>query len=636
LKNRILLILPLFLFQLSIGQSTTYQSLLLDKKYSKNANSCIRHYSTHINIEAQDKMYVEHTQIITVFNKSGDRDIDAFLHYDDNVKVKNIEAKIYDTYGNEIKKIKKRDFRDVSAVDGGTLYSDNRVYFLDYTPLNYPYTVEFTYRIKTSNTAFIRPWRPVRNYYQSIEFSEFVIENHTDAKLRYKTFNFDFLKGLKVNDSENHISCKANAIEAIKKENYSPSLNSFSPKVNFALSKFNLEGVSGTASNWDEMGKWQYEKLIKGRDRVTKKTKQEILNLTQGVDDPLEKVKIVYQYVQDHTRYISVQVGIGGWQPIDAETVDKVKYGDCKGLTNYTKALLKIVGVDAKYSVVFAGTEKIDIDEDFASIQGNHVILNVPLDNQDLWLECTSQDIPFGFLGTHTDDRKVLVIDENGGQIKSTDSYYAKDNFQNITADIKLNKSGSLEAEFSILSKGTQFNRKYRLAGKPDHEIIKYYKSYYSHLKQLEIKSFQFAQDDEKVEFVETLKLTAGKYCSKFGNRFMFKPNVLNQSIGIPDKYDNRKTPFVISRGFFDKDQLTFIFQEGMQIESMPKPIKIETKFGAYTAEVSQDETGKMIYKRSMLLKQGKFSNEDYNAFREFMKSVHKADNSKIILVDKT
>mgnify|MGYP001126063175 FL=1 len=97
-------------------------------------------------------------------------------------------------------------------------------------------------------------------------------------------------------------------------------------------------------------------------------------------------------------RYISVQIGIGGWKPISAEEVDENKYGDCKGLTNYTKALLRTVGIESNYCVVSAGSEIKDISEDFPSMQGNHVILNIPQEGKsDLWLECTSQDTPFNF-----------------------------------------------------------------------------------------------------------------------------------------------------------------------------------------------------------------------------------------------
>lgn len=625
-----------FIIQESLGQTEEFQSLVIDKSLKKNANSCIRASSTLIEIEKSDKMIINHRQVITVFNKYGKDDVDTYLYYDENISVKNLEAHVYDALGHEIQKFKKKDFKDISAVDGGTLYSDSRVYYLDYSPLEYPYTIEFAYTIKNKNTAFVRPWQPIRNYYQSLQSSEFIIEDFSGSKLRWNKKNLENIKNITVEESANKVVCKTKNIKALKYEKYSPSLTTFAPRVNFALTNFTLENVAGKASNWQEMGKWQYEKLIKDRDKVTTETKSEILALTQGINDPLEKIKTVYEYVQDNTRYISVQVGIGGWQPIDAKTVDKVKYGDCKGLTNYTKALLKIVGIDSRYSVVFAGSEKRDLEEDFASIQGNHVILNVPLEDQDIWLECTSQDIPFGFLGDFTDDRKVLVVDENGGTIKKTDSYFSRDNYQKIEADINIEQNGNLKADYKIVSTGTQFNNKYLLEKKPESEIIKYYKSYYDHLKNLSIESYHFSNNYEHIEFEEHIKLSSSNYCSKFGNRLMFVPNVLNQTISIPNQYKPRITPFIISRGFFDEDQFEFNLPVGMQIEFMPKPITISSKFGKYSASISKNEKGNLLYKRRMLLNQGDFSKEDYQEFRTFMKAIHKADQSKIILVNKT
>lgn len=37
-----------------------------------------------------------------------------------------------------------------------------------------------------------------------------------------------------------------------------------------------------------------------------------------------------------------------------------------------------------------------------------------------------------------------------------------------------------------------------------------------------------------------------------------------------------------------------------------------------------------------MLLKNGEFTNQEYKAFRDFMKAVNRADNAKVILIKKT
>jgi len=629
-------LIHLFFVLFLYSQPSEYQSLIIDKALVKHANSTLRKSVTTINVESRDKVTTEHTHVVTVYNSYGDRDVDAVLHYDENVSVKKLEAKIFNKLGDEIKKYKKNDFRDVSAVDGGTLYSDSRVYYLDYTPLEYPYTVEFTYETKNSSTAFVKPWFPIRNYYQSVESSRFEILDNSGSGIRHIKANLDFTEGITVDESPQRILCEAKNLPAIKYEDYSPSLNAYVPHVRFALSEFTLEGVAGQASNWHEMGKWQYEELLKGRDEVSKATRDEIMALTSGITDPLEKAKIVYRYVQDNTRYISVQVGIGGWQPILAEEVDEVRYGDCKGLTNYTKALLKIAGIDSNYTVVFAGSEKEDINKDFASMQGNHVILQVPIEGKNIWLECTNQDVPFGFIGSGTDDRNVLVINENGGKIERTLVYKPEDNYQSIASKIKISENGNISGNAKIVSYGTQFGRKFSFEKQSQKEVVKRYKNYYSHLKSLNIERFDFSRDDEDIKFEENFSFSAANYCSKFGNRYMFVPNVLNQVTPIPDKYRKRMTPFVITRGFFDEDEIEFSLPASLNIESYPEPIAIDSKFGSYSASFEVNSDGKLVYKRSMLLRDGEYPKEEYTDFRDFLISINKADQSKVILNSKT
>ena len=82
--------------------------------------------------------------------------------------------------------------------------------------------------------------------------------------------------------------------------------------------------------------------------------------------------------------------------------------------------------------MLWAGERKRSVEKDFSSMQGNHAILNIPNNGNDIWLECTSQTIPFGFLGDFTDDRDVLVVTPEGGIIKRTPAYLNEDNLQTI------------------------------------------------------------------------------------------------------------------------------------------------------------------------------------------------------------
>jgi transglutaminase-like putative cysteine protease len=108
----------------------------------------------------------------------------------------------------------------------------------------------------------------------------------------------------------------------------------------FAPAAFEIQGYKGEMNSWQEFGKFQYI-LNSKRDELPANIIQQVNELTAGASDNAEKVKLLYAFLQKNTRYISVQLGLGGWQPIEASRVAQTGYGDCKALTNYMHSLLK-------------------------------------------------------------------------------------------------------------------------------------------------------------------------------------------------------------------------------------------------------------------------------------------------------
>ncbi len=631
-----LLFFTSLIFYYSAAQEITYQSLLLNKSLTDNANAIVRKDEFSVNLHSHREMTVKQKKVVTVLNKGGNSLVNAYVFYDKNVTIKSLEARVFDMGGIEIGKIKRKEFKDVSAVDGGTLYSDSRVLYLEYTPVKYPYTIELVYEYKTLNTAFIPFWNPLDAYNLSVEQSNFTITDEAALTIRTKELNLESFKGIEKSSSGNTISYSAKNLPASKKEDYSPPLYELAPRVLFAISKFNLEGVDGVASDWLTMGKWQYDKLLTNKDILPPLIQSQMLQKVAGITDPIEKAKIVYKYVQENTRYISVQVGIGGWMPIDATTVDKVKYGDCKGLTNYTKALLKTVGVESYYSVVYAGKDKRGIDNDFASMQGNHVILNIPTNSGDTWLECTSQTLPFGFLGDFTDDRAVLVLTPDGGKIKRTPIYKEEDNHQSTISRVQIDDKGNLAGQVLVTTQGLQYDNRFHLSKSSKDDVIKHYKSYWNYVNNLTINQYTLKNDDHRISFDEEVQLSAIGYASVTGDRLIFSPNILNRNTSNPDRYKERLSPLKINRGYFDEDEFTIALPEGFIIEALPKNSSLQTAYGTYSFEIIANEDHTVTYKRQMLLKEGLHSKEQYEEFRDFIKETNKLDNAKIVLIKKT
>ncbi|QSS97129.1 DUF3857 domain-containing protein [Psychroflexus sp. ALD_RP9] len=603
-----------------------YSALTVKDTLKKSANSVIRNEKTEVTVEAVDKMTIKLSRIITVFNNSGLKQVGAYVHYDDATKIKDLDFYVYNLVGEEVEHYKKRDFKDQSAVSNGTLYSDNRVYYLDYKPKSYPVTVKFEYKLETENTAFIRPFFPLDRYFQSVEKSTYKIENKTPIKLRYQTQNFERFSIQQISD----FHFVATDMPAIESEEYSPSFQSFVPSVKFGLNEFNLEGVRGEATNWKEFGIWQYNNFLKGYDQLPKQLETQIKNLVADATTTKEKAKLIYNFMQDNSRYISVQLGIGGWRPMPAEDVFDKKYGDCKALTNYTMALLKSVGIESNYCVVYSGSNQRDIDPDFFSMQGNHVILQVEDQDEDYWLECTSQTKPFNFLGTFTDNRKVLAISETGGQIVQTPAYLNDYNLQNSTAKISFDGL-DMYAEIKINSYGTQYDRKAGLERIEDRIVERYYKNYWGNLNRLSLKNYNFINNKDKVIFTEDVKLKATKYLKKFGNDVILEVNPFNQKSFSARDYENRSNPFEIERGYKDVDE--YVYDLGnYKVSDLPDHISIKTKFGKYELKLQLTDNNTLIVNRNVEINKNKFEKTDYKEFQEFLDDISRSDQTKIIL----
>ncbi|MGM5468697.1 DUF3857 domain-containing protein [Flavobacteriaceae bacterium LMO-SS05] len=601
-----------------------------------HANAVIRLETLALDLTAPNKLITKHKRIVTVFNSEGNSNIDAYVYYDNGIKINDIQVLIYDAFGKEIKKIKKRDFKDVSAVDGGTLYSDSRVLYLNYTAISYPYTVEFTYETEAKNTSYIPSFSPLSDYFVSVEDYRYEVRYGDNIKLTTKEKNLDSFD-IENQSTTGNLAFQVRNLKAFKPEDFGPKLSEISPEVLVAVVNFVYEGYSGNGENWKDLGKWMYDELLSGRTSVSDQTKNNILNLTQGIEDKTEKAKLVYEYVQKNTRYISVQEGIGGNQPIAAIDVDRLKYGDCKGLSNYTRALLRLVGIESYYTRVNASAKsKISVEKDFVSFQGqtNHIILNVPIeDKESIWLECTSQTIPFGFLGSFTDDRDVLLITPEGGKIVHTPKYITRDNSQRVEASYEIFEDGGIEAQMNTISKGLKYDELFRIESLNKKELDEYYKNRWNYINNLKLESIENKNDKETIQFKENIHFTASNYANLVKERMLVGLNVFSKNNFIPDRYRTRTMPLKINRGFVESDSVLIKLPKGFKIEAIPESIQIENKFGEYQMSVSIASDENLLYTRSFMLKDGEYPKEDYNTFREFYKDIARYDNSKISLL---
>jgi len=477
----------------------------------------------------------------------------------------------------------------------------------------------------------VNPWFPVDDYFQSVQTSSYRINNPLNLAIRVSEKNLnDFIKSDK-DGSDLYYS--AQNIPGSIPEVLSPAFYEIFPVVRIALNDFSLVGVEGSADNWLEFGQWQYDHLLSEEHEISAKTLEDISGLTKDLNDEIEKARVIYQYVQDKTRYISVQLGIGGWVPMAAKEVDELGYGDCKALTNYTRALLKSQDIDSYYTVVFAGEQSKDIDPEFASMQGNHVILNIPRkDQEDIWLECTSQTMPFNYLGDFTDNRNVLLMTPEGGQIVKTKKYSINENLNETNSEIELKSNGDFSGVFERKNEGVMYGNIYGIKDITEKNQKNYYKKQFWKLKNLEIGKISFENDKRGQKFTERIEIKGTNFGITAGNKILVPLNIYNLPVENTPRYTPRKLPLKILRGKTFIDHSKIIIPEGYKIETIPDPFLTENEFGSFQFVPEANSNNELIITRTYILKDGIWEKGFYENFKKFMNEINSGNNQKAVI----
>ena len=595
----------------------------------ENVHTVIRFEHKKFNVQTIGKATEKIKAVITIINDKSNYD-DLKVYYDQFTQVGKIKARIYDANGDKLRDIKKSEINDYAAFDGFSIYNDLRLKHIDFTYGSYPYTIEYEYEVNHNGLQSYASWVP-QQYKTSIESSIFELTLPENMDFRYKAFNLPLSPQIMRNNGQKSHTWQLQQKVVVSKESNTPDTYHPLPILRTLPNDFEVDGYKGNMETWQSFGQFMYE-LNNNRDNLSPAMVKKVKELTANATTDQEKINILYKYLQENMRYVSVQLGIGGWQTFDASYVEGNKYGDCKALTNFMKGMLKTAGIKAYASLIVAGDQHIEIKEDFTTPYFNHVILYVPKEEQ--WLECTSTNNPVNYLGSNTENRPTLLITEQGGVLTKTPSI--TNNSQIGKTSIAIGEDGS-----AIVKCAT------KLTGKL-HEVFRYITNNYSQEDQekwfsrnqafstFEIEALNLTVEDNASEAGCEYAIKVNRYASKAGKRLFVPMNLVNQMKRSLPKDESREQPVEFKLGYEDSDEISFQLPSSYKIESLPKSIeKITSPYGTYSVEIIEKED-KVVYKRHLKINAVTVPAEEYNSLREFYKKVTKMDKIKLVLVRKT
>lgn len=566
---------------------------------------------------------------IKINNRRGEKYTKVLVPYSKMIKVGKLQASVKDQFGKVVKTLKNSDVVDKSYISNISFYEDDFIKEFTLKHNSYPYTLVYSYQTQQSEFIYIDFWHPVLNASVPTLFAELTVTVPNHYSIFYKN---QFVDKPDINTLPSKIEYrwKTAYAEVVKAENYAPSTTNFLPSVAIVPGEFKFD-KKGSLSDWTAFGNWQYN-LLQGLNDLPVQEKNRIDRLIEKVKDEKEKIRILYHFLQDETRYINVAIETGGLKPYPASYVAKNKYGDCKALTNYFKSVLEYAQIPSYYTKVNAGANIDEVDRSFPSQQFNHIILYIPLSGEEIWLDCTS-DNAFNYLGTFTQGRDAFVIDQDKSRLVVTPALTPEQVLESRTIEFQY-KSDSPIAKFTNTYRGDLYeNLSYidrNFSGSDKLRVIRDYMID----DGFQLIDYEIQNPHRDSIFLQmTYEATAPHIYKHYGNDILIK----NVSFKLPpiEKPGERKLPVQIDYPVYKKDTIVYEIPEGFKFQANPDPYKIANKYGSYEIMLIED-SGKLSITKSLLINKGRYPVSEYKEFYNFYLQIIELENKMHALSHKS
>jgi hypothetical protein len=608
-----------------------YRAEGIPDSLKENANVVVRFLEDDILVKGPGKEVIKHHSIVTILNEKGDYKAIMVMPYNKKYdSYTNIEMRVYDDKGELLKKYHKSDMYDGSAAGDETMVTDERFLAVKHTVAKYPTTIEKEYEEDVSSFISLSGWEIQDKTEQSVQISTCNVTVNPSMGFRYKCENTD-LKPIKSNyEGMDVYTWQVKNLKAIQKEEHVLSWNVL-PGILFSASAFNCFGYPGDFSSWQSFGKW-IQSLNNDVCTLTPDRVAEIRKMTAGIDSDKDKARFLYNYLQKNMRYVSVQLGIGGYKPFPATFVDQKKYGDCKALSNYMRALLSAVNIHADYAIIRAGVNEKPADFAFPNNAFNHAILCIPFKNDTTWLECTSSTQPFGKLGTFTENRNALLITEDGGKLVNTPRSTMQDNQFNSNAHVILDANGGARAEIKILGSGG-YREEYIGVESLKADDQKEFLMRMLNIKQPIVFNLKPSTDADGIKGIN-VDLEYDKFCDIMtGDKQFYRPRVFDLCAFTVPIQEQRKTNYYFDHPLQKTCVTTIDLPTGFEVETLPVNQNLKFTYGSYEVNYVYDVAKNQVVSKS------KFNITDniipaakYTELQQYLDAVAKAQNKKLVI----
>jgi hypothetical protein len=378
-----------------------------------------------------------------------------------------------------------------------------------------------------------------------------------------------------------------------------------------------------------------YKNLIKQIGDEEKGVKETTGEIIKGLTTDEEKVKKIFQWVQDNIRYIAFENGIAGFKPEKAQEVLRKKYGDCKGMANLLTNMLRSINLDARRCWI--GTKHIVYNYSTPSLSvDNHMICAWMKNGKPVYLDATEKYIGYGEIAERIQGKQTLIESGNNYLLETvpveTHLQNTATESRKFTVDgnnlkghiVQVWKGENKEWLLSALNEIKQDKQENALKqflaeGKLNFEI-----------SNLKIDNLSNYNADLKVEYDVLWKDVLSVFDKEAYLEIDNRRNLEDFKIDTT----RRKLPY-----WFDfKNNLVFETEIQLPTDKIPTnlPEKLQIKQPGYSFVASySNPPGKIVYKNEIILNHTELKPEDFLQWNRDIQQLKKFYDQQLVLVQK-
>ena len=565
---------------------------------------------------------------IQINNASG-KYLGLFEEYTDSFSSISSFSGTVESNGKVVKKIKKSDIYTENCSEG--LADDTYVNVYRPEATLFPYTVEYEYTMEYRKGIISFPaYSPVVAFDTPVKEGQFHISVPRDMEIQYKAWKEPEVT---VTEKTREYWWTLTDFQPIKKEHNMPSLSTLLPVVKARPSSFSYLGTKGRQSDWNSVGRW-LEEIMPQEEPLPDDLKAKVHELTDGFSSDLDKVRALYRYLKENTRYVSIQFGLGGFSPASPSVVHKKGYGDCKALSYFMKSLLAEAGIGAEYFALNTDRSLAESSPGVGTM--NHAMLMVPLQEDTLWVECTNPALPLGYRHEDVAGKKVLVVNSDGGTLVGVPAYPDTLTLRTTDCKVDFHQDGSAQVsvrEVYCLSEAEPFISFRELKNEDAVGILSKHYAVQTDDKKIISVSDNFQDYDGTPGYIPEVcidwSFLSRKYGSLNADRILL-PVVIENSRFSSQK-SARVHDIVFRTPYQEKSRLVLTVPDGYSVEFLPSSVSFDTEFASYALDYAVSGnvitiTGSLRANRCIL------PASEYDSYRSFVKSCNKAVQAKIVL----